>query len=90
MVGSAVILLIVGLIQSVQFVVPAVNSSVVQSDSGLVGSDVFRWLEVVSPVVDLPVLLAVVTMLVSLLVFGLAFRLANYVFNHIPIIGAFG
>lgn len=90
MVGDAIIYLLVGLISGVQFVVPSVDTTSLQSGMTSVGADVFQWLSVLSPIVDVQLLLAVVYVLVSLLVAGLAFRLANYVFNHIPLIGAFG
>ena len=90
MVGNLVILLLVAVIGGVQQVVPSVDTQAVTSGVAAIGQDVFSWLQVLQPVVDVSVLVAVVDVLVTMQVAAVAFRLANYVFNHLPLIGAFG
>jgi hypothetical protein len=82
--------MLTGLVTGISYVIPNVDFSGIVTDAGSVYGYLMGYLIFLNPVVNIPVLFALVQGLIDLLLAGLAFRFFNWVFNHIPFIGAFG
>lgn len=75
---------------AVSYVVPTINLGPITTIGDTISNTIFKWMSVLSPVVDIPVLMTCITLSLTVVLAGLIFRIGNYVFNHIPLIGAFG
>lgn len=91
MIVSAILIAVAALVSAISVVLPSAPSVAgIQSGIAAISGAFWSMLGVVSPVLDLGVLEVICVLWAWLVVVGVGFRIANFAFNHLPLIGAFG